>query len=218
MQPNKYDKMIGQIFGRWEVVNIGDKGFVDCICSCGTRRCVSINNLKMGRSKSCGCLQKEIVSEIKNLHDDRENNDLSYQSWVGMKTRCNNPNFSQYKDYGGKGITYDTRWESFENFLKDMGPRSDKTLTLDRIKSNQNYCKENCRWADKSLQSFNKENHENKISGVNLRKNGKWQVCFSENGKLIYLGTYESLLDAAEVRALAELERYGFSKVKLKRY
>lgn len=210
--------MIGQIFGRWEVVNIGGKGFVDCICSCGTRRCVSINNLKMGRSKSCGCLQKGIVSELKNLHDDRESNDLSYQSWVGMKTRCNNSNFSQYKDYGGKGITYDARWESFENFLRDMGPRPDKALTLDRIESNKNYCKENCRWADKSLQSFNKENAENKISGVNLRKNGKWQVCFSEDGKLVYLGTYESLLDAAEVRALAELERYGFSKVKLKRY
>ena len=71
-----------------------------------------------------------------------------YKSWNNMKNRCNNPKLAEYKNYGGRGITYDKDWERFENFYRDMGERPEGT-TLDRIDVDKDYSKENCRWATK---------------------------------------------------------------------
>ena len=78
----------------------------------------------------------------------------TYNSWYGMKARCDNPNRPNYKDYGGLDIGYDPRWRFFENFLEDMGERPTGT-TLDRINNNQHYTKDNCRWATPAQQTQN---------------------------------------------------------------
>lgn len=79
-----------------------------------------------------------------------------------MKTRCNNPNYPQYKNYGGRGIKVCERWSNGENgksgyecFLEDMGQRPEG-LSLDRIDVNGNYEPGNCRWADRITQNRNK--------------------------------------------------------------
>ena len=72
-----------------------------------------------------------------------------------MKTRCMNPNYTDYKNYGGRGITVCDRWrESFENFFEDMGERP-CGKTLDRIDNDSNYSKKNCRWATYKIQRHN---------------------------------------------------------------
>lgn len=73
-----------------------------------------------------------------------------------MKNRCNNPNHTGYARYGGRGITYDLRWEKFENFIEDMGEMPKPRMELDRANNDGNYCKENCRWADKETQARNR--------------------------------------------------------------
>lgn len=73
-----------------------------------------------------------------------------------MKKRCNNPNVVNFKYWGGRGITYDKKWESFSEFLADMEPTYKPGLSLDRINNNKNYCKENCRWATRSEQQQNR--------------------------------------------------------------
>jgi hypothetical protein len=55
-----------------------------------------------------------------------------------MKQRCDNPNRKCYKDYGSRGIKVCDRWDSFENFIKDMGERP-KGYSIDRIDLNGNY-------------------------------------------------------------------------------
>ena len=87
-------------------------------------------------------------------HCNRKKPSGTYMSWRAMKTRCNNPNTQYFHVYGGRGITYDQHWESFENFLNDMGVRPEGT-TLDRIDNDGNYCKENCRWATVKEQNSN---------------------------------------------------------------
>lgn len=90
-----------------------------------------------------------------------------YTSWESMKQRCNNSNNKHYKNYGGRGITVCKEWDTFDQFLLDMGYRPDKKYSLDRIDVNKNYCKENCKWSDRYTQDRNRR------SSVYLEYKGK---------------------------------------------
>jgi len=76
-----------------------------------------------------------------------------------MKLRCTNPNMPQWKDWGGRGITFVPEWEAFEQFFADMGECPDG-LTLDRIDNNRGYGPDNCRWADYSTQFRNRRSNQ----------------------------------------------------------
>lgn len=75
----------------------------------------------------------------------------TYKSWSEMKYRCGNKKRLDYVDVG-----YCERWESFENFLEDMGERP-KGKTIDRIDGSLGYSPSNCRWADKFVQAENRK-------------------------------------------------------------
>jgi hypothetical protein len=70
------------------------------------------------------------------------------------------------KNYGGRGITMDPRWEDFENFYADMGDPPSELHTLDRRENDLGYTKANCRWATQEEQS------KNKRTSVYLELNG----------------------------------------------
>jgi len=78
----------------------------------------------------------------------------AYSSWTEMRRRVREPNRRHNgKGYIGKSIS--PSWDSFDNFLADMGERSEGT-TLDRIDNSKGYSLENCRWADATTQSRNR--------------------------------------------------------------
>lgn len=79
----------------------------------------------------------------------------TYRSWVEMRYRCTNPKSKRYKDYGGRGITIDSRWNSFQNFVLDMG-ECPLNCTLDRINNDTGYSRQNCRWATYTEQNNNR--------------------------------------------------------------
>lgn len=79
-----------------------------------------------------------------------------YVIWGLMIQRCNNPKASGYKNYGGRGIKVCKRWRTFANFYKDMRTTYDKSLFLDRVDNNGDYCPENCRWTTRKNQNNNK--------------------------------------------------------------
>jgi hypothetical protein len=75
-----------------------------------------------------------------------------------MRTRCNNPNFTFYARYGAIGIKVCDRWNSFENFLADMGERPSLDYSIDRHPNKDgNYEPGNCRWATRHQQSLNRK-------------------------------------------------------------
>lgn len=80
-----------------------------------------------------------------------------YNTWKKMRDRCNNPNAHNYANYGGRGIKICKRWNSFEQFAKDLGVKPSPNHTLDRIDSDGDYTPKNCRWATKTEQNRNKK-------------------------------------------------------------
>ena len=81
-----------------------------------------------------------------------------YFIWIQMKQRCNNPNHKRYKDYGARGISVCKKWmDSFESFIKDVGWRPSKELSIDRIDNSKGYEPSNVRWATSKQQSQNRD-------------------------------------------------------------
>ncbi len=60
----------GTVFGRWTALEgslRGRRNTTLCRCECGTERRVNTDLLKRGQTKSCGCLQREIVSRPRSV-------------------------------------------------------------------------------------------------------------------------------------------------------
>ena len=166
----KFIDIASQTFGRLTAIEVSHKNkhgnlYWKCQCECGNIHIVYLYSLKSGKTKSCGCLQKERLKESSTTHGMR--NTKFYRIWVNMKARCLNKNSKCYKDYGGRGITVCEEWLDFNNFKDDMYESylkhveefGEKQTTLDRIDNNRNYCKENCKWSTCKEQIANRRTY-----------------------------------------------------------
>lgn len=164
------NNIIGKQFGRLTVIKLYNNNKINlwlCKCSCGNTHIVTTGNLNSGNVKSCGCLAKE---QIKRMHKSITKHGMSktsdfYTIWEGIKQRCKNSKAISYHNYGGRGITYDPKWETFQGFYDDMYwsyivIKKSKQFrpSIERIDVNGNYTKSNCTWIPRSDQNKNKRN------------------------------------------------------------
>lgn len=132
-----------------------------CSCDCGNTKVILLRSLVSGNTKSCGCLMALVGKKNRkyDFNTQYDGQDVfkrdTYKIWAMMKGRCTNPNSKVYKWYGGRGIIFDPKWNTFSGFLEDMGYKPFDDYSLDRIDSDKNYCKENCRWIPRKDQSKN---------------------------------------------------------------
>lgn len=124
----------------------------ECVCDCGGTSYVDVGKLRIGNTKSCGCRKRNVLGESTTIHGGHGTR--TYRIWKAMRTRCRNPKLRQYKDYGGRGITVCARWDSYSNFLIDMG-EVPEGRSIDRIDVDGNYEPSNCRWATSLEQARN---------------------------------------------------------------
>ena len=125
--------------------------------------------LNSGNTQSCGCIRYEKLIQwnkdyLENYipHSVKEEYPRLYNTYIGMKMRCLNPNNTHYNSYGGRGITICDEWLNSFNSFKEWAFENgyEENLTIDRINVNGNYEPNNCRWTDMKTQANNKTNNK----------------------------------------------------------
>ncbi|AUR83845.1 hypothetical protein NVP1042O_57 [Vibrio phage 1.042.O._10N.286.45.B8] len=172
---------IGERFGKLVVLSEASKEErnsrhrkMHCKCDCGKKTMTMLFTLKNGQARSCGCVAANKAKERwknpteKMLHQARVQGDKNkthgmskhpaFQQWADMKARCNSESHKWYPSYGGRGITIDDSWCSFECFWDEMKDSWRDGLQIDRINNDLGYSKENCKWSTRSEQQRNKSN------------------------------------------------------------
>lgn len=139
--------------------------YVDYRCDCGNIKSGTIDHLKSGRIKSCGCLRNKTIIKRNTKHNLYKGNKRIFDIWNNMIQRCKNDKNPNYKNYGGRGIKVCGEWQNPEKFIKwayengyEEKNKTDRknVLSIERINVNGNYEPRNCKWIPFSEQGKNK--------------------------------------------------------------
>ena len=164
---------------------------------CGKHWEVVMGSVKCGDTKSCGCLK----GEGHGLKGHK-----LYGTWRQMVQRCTNSKHKNYKNYGGRGIIVCEEWLDIKKFIAwaESTHPNIEGYTLDRIDNDKGYNPDNCRWADKTMQSVNQrlsKRNTSKVLGVSWTSRDKrWVAQISHMGKKVWIGQFISIEDAIEAR------------------
>lgn len=163
-----FQDLTGQCFGSLTVIKRADDYISPsgnkivqwlCRCDCGNEKTVMGASLKRGRTRSCGCLQKELWHSRITKHGKHDSR--LYHIWLGILTRCYTKNHHSYKHYGERGVAICDQWRNdFQAFYEwAMANGYNDELSIDRVDVNGDYSPHNCRWVSQTVQANNKRNN-----------------------------------------------------------
>lgn len=145
------------------------------------------------------------------LNDYPSTSHRLYNTCRNAISRCYNKNVSDYKYYGGRGITVQESWKNnvraFCEYLETLPNAGEPGYTLDRIDNDKGYEEGNLRFATRSEQNLNKresktpKHNTSGVKGVSWSKaKSRWRV--QSKGK--HLGYFKYFLEAVFARAAVE--------------
>ena len=191
----------GAVYGHLTILRKEDghaRTTVRTLCSCGTESSKNWYNVKSGRTTSCGCVGKT-------THVKHGNSGIRlYNIWSLMKVRCLKSYATGFKYYGGRGITFDPSWDSYEVFRAwALSHGYNDNLTLERVNVNGNYDPNNCIWAPQTTQSANtrkRSKTKHSYIGVDQLPSGNWRATIQVNKTIHRLGSFQTEREAVEAR------------------
>lgn len=149
--------LTGQRFGMLVVQSLhsvaNGKAKWNCLCDCGKTSAPFGQGLRSGNTSSCGCMIT--VRRVEATKKHGHFNSRTYRAWQNMKRRCTKADCKEYKNYGGRGITFPDEWHDFVAFLRDMG-ECPEGMELERNDNDLSYSKENCCWTTRIKQIRNR--------------------------------------------------------------
>lgn len=165
----KITDLTGRSFGRLTVVAMkrNNRGVVawDCICACGNTKNIIPSSLVQGKSKSCGCLKKEVTSDRFTTHG--MSSSIEYRHYANMLSRCTNENHPDYEHYSSRGIKVCQEFiDDFLVFLKEIGLKPKGKWSVGRIDNKLGYQLGNIRWETDKQQARNHSLQSNNKTGV----------------------------------------------------
>lgn len=163
-------------------------------CDCGNEKIICGKSVINGKTTSCGCYLKQLMSIIgKKSRKHGYGGKRLFHIYETMKQRCNKPKAINYYMYGGRGIKVCKEWEnnpsSFIKWALENGYADN--LTIDRIDSNGNYEPQNCRWVTHKEQANNR----------------RINVFIDDNGNKITITNYMQKYKISKGRAYGMLKR-----------
>lgn len=179
----KINVTAGDKYGRLTVIReILKKGYnrkIEVKCDCGRLRAVWLNDVRSGKTTSCGCYRNERVAESITTHG--MSSTVEYHAWWDMIKRCTDKTHPSYDLYGGRGITVCDRWlGSVLEFVKDVGMRPVDANCVDRIDNMSGYYPGNVRWV--TVQTNNQNMRTSKYWIVGKKKySSLTEAAFGEN-------------------------------------
>ncbi|MBO5484350.1 MAG: HNH endonuclease [Lachnospiraceae bacterium] len=217
--------MTGMKFGRLQVLRqngLSKKGEAvwECKCNCGNVVNVAGYQLRSGNVSSCGCLHRE-VSHI--IHK-KYNNYRAVENYVEVLLpnnqimKCDEEDWYLWKEHywrvGNNGYACSNAFEEdkgtiyFHQLVIDC-PDGMVRDHINRDRLDNRRC--NLRIVSPRRNSLNSGMNKNNTSGVKgvYRSRNKWVAQIVSNGKNHYLGSYDSIEEASDVRRKAEIEYFG---------
>lgn len=174
----KRQDFTGRIQGHWVVIGMEREDPLNPNCDFWTVRCTRCGNEKSlmtseilkHRNPLCACRRHNYAKAQK--LETGESKTRLYKIWVGMLSRCEDPDSLGAKYYYNKGIRVCDEWrENFHGFKRwSIENGYTDVLTIDRIDNDLGYSPDNCRWVTKDVQYNNKKRIQIEMDGslVNL--------------------------------------------------
>lgn len=234
---SKIKDLTGQKFGRLTVQYRGPSNKNGnaqwwCLCDCQLNKpqneqeltLVVSTSLTKGITKSCGCLQKEVASQI---HSKPNKYDLSQEYGIGYTSQPDTyGRFEFYFDKEDFDKIKDYTWSFSNDYLRDTKDRSvamhqlilqtNNGLIPEHIHgaaSRNDNRKSNLRPATQTQNLMNtklRTDNTSGIKGVHWRKDTqKWTAGIRVNKKYISLGCFINFDDAVKARKEAEEKYFG---------
>ena len=226
---NKLNDLTGKKFGRLTVLQRAEDLITEngnrftrwnCKCDCGNYTTVLASALTRSDrpSRSCGCLQKDKVSEIKDNVYDFSNDDyaIGYIDNTNDKFLFDKEDYDKVKQYHWyKEATGYIRASNKERiFLHRLIMGNPDNMVIDHKNHNLlDNRKSNLRIVTNSQNAMNKVIVSNNTSGVTgvvwVKDMQQWRAEIKINMKTIYLGFFNNKDDAIAARKSAEEKYFG---------
>lgn len=219
--------LTGQRFGALKVLGLG-KEYISpkgrrylrwhCLCDCGKTCDVRPEMLKSGHTQSCGCLQKNTVSQMRKKYNDYE----IQEDYVIMYTTEGDAFLVDLEDFwkvkdicwhkNDKGYFVNRDSVGIHRIIMDCPNDYDVDHKKGKLSRWDNR-KENLRIATTSQNIMNRgllSNNTSGVTGVHYSNTfNKWIAKIVVNGKTIYLGSSENKDVVIDMRKKAEEKYFG---------